>query len=226
MLPTRHLGKPSPETWFGIVDGIYAIVLTIVVLSYPQLILDAINKARVHEISNGMLGRLLISHTMSFFAVFFIGFEIWSIHRALLALTIPARRKTVFSAIVLSIVAFAPVWIDVNNHLRQEYLITHAQLLESDVLVFRTVFFVLLLVVYGSLAWLAGLERKQYPGQAHDLAEVLAVCLHRCWLLVAVYGFSLLVPHRGALYIFMFAMLSYFGRDVWLFCRSRLARLF
>jgi uncharacterized membrane protein len=70
MLPTRHLGKPSPETWFGIVDGIYAIVLTIVVLSYPQLILDAINKARLHEISSGMLGRLLISHTMSFFAVF------------------------------------------------------------------------------------------------------------------------------------------------------------
>jgi len=39
-----------------------------------------------------------------------------------------------------------------------------------------------------------------------------------------VYLFSLAVPHRGALYIFMFAMFSYFGRDFWLFCRARLAR--
>ena len=224
MLPTRHLGKPSPETWFGIVDGIYAIVLTIVVLSYPQLILDAINKARAHEIAYDMLGRLLLSHTMSFFGVFFTGFEIWSIHRALLSLTIPARRKTVFSAIVLSIVAFAPVWIDVNNHLRQEYLITHAQSLETDITLFRLVFFFLLLFVFASLAWLASLEIRQYPDQRQDLAQVLAVCLHRCWLLAAVFVFSLLVPHRGAFYIFLFAMLSYFGRDVLLFLRARLAR--
>ena len=224
MLPTRHLGNPAPETWFGIVDGIYAIVLTIVVLSYPQLILDAINKARDHQIAYDMLGRLLLSHTMSFFGVFFTGFEIWSIHRALLSLTIPARRKTVFSAIVLSIVAFAPVWIDVNNHLRQEYLITHAQVLETDVSIFRLVFFVLLLFVFAALAWLSWLEMGQYPDQRQDLAQVLAVCLHRCWLLVAVYAFSLLVPHRGGLYIFMFAMLSYFGRDIWLFFRSRWAR--
>jgi len=224
MLPTRHLGNPAPETWYGIVDGIYAIVLTIVVLSYPQLILDAINKARIHEIAYDMLGRLLLSHTMSFFGVFFTGFEIWSIHRALLSLTIPARRKTVFSAMVLSIVAFAPVWIDVNNHLRQEYLITHAQALETDVGVFRLIFFSLLFFVFAALAWLASLEMAQYPDQRQDLSQVLAVCLHRCWLLVAVYLFSLLVPHRGALYIFMFAMLSYFGRDVWLFLRSRLVR--
>lgn len=226
MLPTRHIGKPSPETWFGIVDGIYAIVLTIVVLSYPQLILDAINKARDHEIPYNMLGRLLLSHTMSFFGVFFTGFEIWSIHRALLSLTIPARRKTVFSAIVLSIVAFAPVWIDVNNHLRQEYLISHAQSLETDIVIFRLVFFILILFVFAALAWLASLEMRQYPDQRQDLAQIMAVCLHRCWLLSAVFVFSLLVPHRGAFYIFLFAMLSYFGRDVWLFCRARLARLF
>jgi len=224
MLPTRHLGNPAPETWYGIVDGIYAIVLTIVVLSYPQLILDAINKARAHEIAYDMLGRLLLSHTMSFFGVFFTGFEIWSIHRALLSLTIPARRKTVFSAIVLSIVAFAPVWIDVNNHLRQDYLITHAQALETDVGVFRLIFFSLLFFVFAALAWLASLEMGQYPDQRQDLSQVLAVCLHRCWLLVAVYLFSLLVPHRGALYIFMFAMFSYFGRDVWLLLKSRLVR--
>jgi len=224
MLPTRHIGKPSPETWFGIVDGIYAIVLTIVVLSYPQLILDAINKARDHEIPYNMLGRLLVSHTMSFFGVFFSGFEIWSIHRALLSLTIPARRKTVFSAIVLSIVAFAPVWIDVNNHLRQEYLINQAQSLEADIAVFRLVFFVLLLIVFAALAWLSGLEMGLLPDQRQDLGLIREICLHRCWLLGGVYVFSLLVPHRGALYIFMFAMLSYFGRDVWLFLRTRSLR--
>jgi len=224
MLPTRHLGKPAPETWFGIVDGIYAIVLTIVVLSYPELILDAINKARAHEIAYDMLGRLLLSHTMSFFGVFFTGFEIWSIHRALLSLTIPARRKTVFSAIVLSIVAFAPVWIDVNNHLRQEYLITHAQSLETDIILFRLVFFFLILFVFAALAWLASLESRQYPDQRQGLTQVMAVCQHRCWLLAAVFVFSLVVPHRGAFYIFLFAMLSYFGRDFWLFCRARLAR--
>jgi hypothetical protein len=224
MLPTRHLGKPAPETWFGIVDGIYAIVLTIVVLSYPQLILDAINKARVHEIPYNMLGRLLLSHTMSFFGVFFSGFEIWSIHRALLSLTIPARRKTVFSAIVLSIVAFAPVWIDVNNHLRQEYLINQAQSLEADIAVFRLVFFVLLLIVFAALAWLSWLEMGLFPDQRQDLGLIREICLHRCWLLGGVYVFSLLVPHRGALYIFMFSMLSYFGRDVWLFLRTRSLR--
>jgi len=68
------------------------------------------------------------------------------------------------------------------------------------------------------------LEMVQYPDQRQDLAQVRAVCLHRCWLLAAVYVFSLLVPHRGALYIFMVAMFSYFGRDIWLFLRSRFVR--
>ena len=52
----------------------------------------------------------------------------------------------------------------------------------------------------------------------------MAVCRDRCWLVVAVYLFSLAVPHRGALYIFMFAMFSYFDRDIWLFLRSRFVR--
>jgi len=95
MLPTRHLGKPAPETWLGIVGGTWAILLTFVVLYYPQLILDAINKVRVNEIAYNMLARLLLSRAVSFFGVFFAGFEIWSIHRALLFLTISARRKTV-----------------------------------------------------------------------------------------------------------------------------------
>ena len=224
MLPTRHLGKPAPETWFGIVDGIYAIALTIVVLSYPQLVLDAIDKAQAHEIAYAMLGGLLLSHAVSFFGVFFTGFEIWSIHRALLSLTIPARRKTVLSAIVLAIVAFTPVWVDVINHLRQEYLITRVHLLEFDVIIFRSIYFASLLIVFATLASLSLLEMRQVADQRKDLSQIMAVCRDRCWLVVAVYLFSLVVPHRGALYIFMFAMLSYFGRDVWLFLRARLGR--
>jgi uncharacterized membrane protein len=224
MLPTRHLGKPAPETWFGIVDGIYAIALTIVVLSYPQLILDAIDKAQAHEIAYGMLGLLLFSHALSFFGVFFTGFEIWSIHRALLSLTVPARGKTVLSAIVLSIVAFAPVWVDINNHPRQEYLIAQEQLLETDAIIFRSIYFVSLLIVFAVLASLSLLEMRQVADRRKDLIQIMAVCRDRCWLVVAVYLFSLAVPHRGALYIFMFAMFSYFGRDFWLFCRARLAR--
>jgi uncharacterized membrane protein len=224
MLPTRHLGKPAPETWFGIVDGIYAIALTIVMLSYPQLILDAIDKAQAGEIAYGMLVRLLFSHALSFFGVFFTGFEIWSIHRALLSLTIPARRKTVLSAIVLSIVAFAPIWVDVNNHLRQEFLITQDQMLATDAIIFRSIYFALLLMVFAALASLSLFEMRQVADQRKDLSQILAVCKDRCWLGVGVYLFSLVVPHRGALYIFMFAMLSYFGRDLWLFLKSRLVR--
>ena len=224
MLPTRHLGKPAPETWFGIVDGIYAIALTIVVLSYPQLVLDAIDKAQAHEIAYAMLGGLLLSHAVSFFGVFFTGFEIWSIHRALLSLTTPARRKTVLSAIVLAIVAFTPVWVDVINHLRQEYLITRVHLLESDTIIFRSIYFVSLLIVFAVLGSLSFLERRQVADQRKDLDQIMAVCQDRCWLVVVVYLFSLAVPHRGALYIFMFAILSYFGRDFLLFCRARWAR--
>ena len=224
MLPTQHLGKPAPETWFGIVDGIYAIALTIVMLSYPQLILDAIDKAQAGEIAYGMLVRLLFSHALSFFGVFFTGFEIWSIHRALLSLTIPARRKTVLSAIVLSIVAFAPIWVDVNNHLRQEFLITQDQMLATDAIIFRSIYFALLLMVFAALASLSLFEMRQVADQRKDLSQILAVCKDRCWLGVGVYLFSLVVPHRGALYIFMFAMLSYFGRDLWLFLKSRLVR--
>lgn len=198
--------------------------MPIVVLSYPQLVLDAIDKAQAHEIAYAMLSRLLLSHAVSFFGVFFTGFEIWSIHRALLSLTIPARRKTVLSAIVLAIVAFTPVWVDVINHLRQEYLITRVHLLEFDAIIFRSIYFASLLIVFATLASLSLLEMRQVADQRKDLSQIMAVCRDRCWLVVAVYLFSLVVPHRGALYIFMFAMLSYFGRDVWLFLRARLGR--
>jgi len=74
------------------------------------------------------------------------------------------------------------------------------------------------------LASLSLLEMRQVADRRKDLIQIMAVCRDRCWLVVGVYLFSLAVPHRGALYIFMFAMFSYFGRDFWLFCRARLAR--
>ncbi|MEY4356558.1 MAG: hypothetical protein RLZZ89_1626, partial [Cyanobacteriota bacterium] len=37
MIPSKILGKVSGESWVGLVDGIYAVVLTLLLLEFPAI---------------------------------------------------------------------------------------------------------------------------------------------------------------------------------------------
>jgi len=42
MIPGRIIGQSSGENWIGLIDGTYAIILTLLVIELPVIILDLI----------------------------------------------------------------------------------------------------------------------------------------------------------------------------------------
>ena len=84
MIPGRIIGRSSGENWIGLIDGTYAIILTLLVIELPLIVLDLIKECHQHshfyaEVAIGV-GYLLLGY----FAVFTILYDIWSYHKTLL----------------------------------------------------------------------------------------------------------------------------------------------
>ncbi len=82
MLPAIKLGKPKTEFWLGLIDGVYAIAMTLAALELPVL------TARIHSIYvENQFGFLKIlffiaSEVLAYVISFLVLYEIWSFHKA------------------------------------------------------------------------------------------------------------------------------------------------
>tara|TARA_B100001250_G_C19727848_1_gene756949 strand:- start:131 stop:835 length:705 start_codon:yes stop_codon:yes gene_type:complete len=81
MLPKRRIGEPKTEHWIGLIDGIYAISLTLMAIEVPRLLSVLSDKFNKNPESITILTFILIYETISYIATFLILYEIWSFHK-------------------------------------------------------------------------------------------------------------------------------------------------
>ena len=84
--PIHYLGSPNSEMWMGLIDGIYAIAMTLIALELPELASQLIKaiKSQVELITiSGLLAYELIAYT----ATFLILYELWSFHKSILKIS-------------------------------------------------------------------------------------------------------------------------------------------
>ena len=137
MLPHKQIGKPKEEFWLGLIDGIYAISITLIVLELPDLFTKTISFFENTKIENKLFSiSIIIGNSLfNYVFVFLIMYECWCFHRAAIKLTgLYERGQNFFNSVLLSIMCLIPATMSLL--LKQELeIINSSGLLESNSLI-------------------------------------------------------------------------------------------
>jgi uncharacterized membrane protein len=84
--PIQHLESPNAEMWMGLIDGIYAIAMTLIAIELPELASQLINTID-QQVEPTTISGLLIYELIAYTATFLILYELWSFHKSILKLS-------------------------------------------------------------------------------------------------------------------------------------------
>ena len=192
MYLSRAIGiELKGEKLLGLIDGAYAIVLTLLVIELPALIIEAIGKAG--DIST--LAFILATDLVGYLVAALIVFDIWSLLKATIDSTKPSSIQSITCIVMLWLSSLVPVFFYLTEKFAQvTFANTHgleAEINSPETLFFRTV----LLIVIGlnyflNYLYLAKNAVHIIPGEAQYVRELTRT---RCISLATITALSLLV---------------------------------
>lgn len=206
----------SAEAWPPLIDGTYAIILTLLVIELPILVLDLLRDYNHEEIGVlallASIGRLLFGYL----GVFLVVYDIWSKKRQLLDVLASTGMVSKFESAMLLLSLFLasllPPFYYVLNQLRQDYGVTLQKLqgaaiasvekIEVDVL--SSLFLIVGISIYALIAFAAH-RRSTKMVKVIDVAPFVSLrfdALTRIALalLLPVFYLFIPVPWPGVVY--------------------------
>tara|TARA_A100000164_G_C21787555_1_gene714167 strand:- start:57 stop:740 length:684 start_codon:yes stop_codon:yes gene_type:complete len=111
MLPHKQIGNPKEEFWLGLIDGIYAISITLIVLELPDLFASTLSFFDKINVEDKIFALSIIigNSLFNYIFVFLIMYECWCFHRASIKLTgLHERGQNFFNSLLLSIMCLIP----------------------------------------------------------------------------------------------------------------------
>lgn len=113
------------EAWPPLIDGTYAIILTLLVIELPVLILDLLRDYNHDEMGVWSLLGSIVRMLFGYLGVFLVVYDIWSKKRKLLDVLASAGKVSKFESAMLLLSLFMasllPPFYYVLNQLRQDY---------------------------------------------------------------------------------------------------------
>jgi uncharacterized membrane protein len=168
MIPSKIIGKTSGANWIGLIDSIYGIILTLLVIELPVIMLKLMYKS-IGNSHSAVSFAVLIAigvRIIGYFAIFTIIYDIWSYHKTLLH---DAKRLRVFAVCtgwILFMSSLAPAFFYLADHFAIEEVLNegrHLILLNYS----RICLFAFIAIIYLLLAALAKSEKRQ-SGQTSE----------------------------------------------------------
>jgi uncharacterized membrane protein len=188
MIPGRIIGRPSGENWIGLIDGTYAIILTLLVIELPLIVLDLIKECQQHSHSYAEVAIGVGSLLLGYFAVFTILYDIWSYHKTLLRDAIQLRLFAICSSWLMFIASLVPPFYYLVNHYSVKLLLHYSKyplLADRGLTAARTCVYILIALLYWILAFLARREqfqRQQTPQKRQELFLITGTAMSKCIL--------------------------------------------
>ena len=101
--PIQHLESPNAEMWMGLIDGIYAIAMTLIAIELPELASQLIGTIN-QKVETTTISGLLIYELVAYTATFLILYELWSFHKSILKLSgIRHARQNLINGLILAL---------------------------------------------------------------------------------------------------------------------------
>jgi uncharacterized membrane protein len=120
MLPRALVGDIKPENWFGLIDAVYAIILTLLLLELPGFMLDTLKEAELRSADHYFLLNSLLYSFFGYLAIFLIVYDIWAHHRVLLAHSSASRFNLAVGTLMLFLTSLLPPALAVISKLKGE----------------------------------------------------------------------------------------------------------
>jgi hypothetical protein len=217
MIPSKIIGKTSGENWIGLIDATYAIILTLLVIELPAIILESIKEVTVEAHSALTLAATIGVMVIGYFAIFTVIYDVWSYHKALLADAIKLRLFALSTGWLLFTSSLIPPFYYLVNHYAADLLL-HPEGSRKYLIYSRTCVFVLILILYLVLAFLAKLEKRQRGQNAERRKELeilfetaLSKGVITAVVMLTVDGIFYMPPPIGVLIL---ALLTYFPVNI------------
>jgi len=217
MIPSKIIGKTSGENWIGLIDATYAIILTLLVIELPAIILESIKEVTVEAHSALTLAATIGVMVIGYFAIFTVIYDVWSYHKALLADAIKLRLFALSTGWLLFPSSLIPPFYYLVNHYAADLLL-HPEGSRKYLIYSRTCVFVLILILYLVLAFLAKLEKRQRGQNAERRKELeilfetaLSKGVITAVVMLTVDGIFYMPPPIGVLIL---ALLTYFPVNI------------
>ncbi len=227
MIPSKILGKASGESWVGLVDGIYAVVLTLLLLEFPAIVKELIDTSLSSDSSTDPIVDVGIV-VISYLSVFLIVFDIWASHKTLLVDVKSAKLFAKTTGLLLFLISLVPPMYYVVEHseIRSTLASTKHTLIIS---LAEAGVFILIALIYSALAAIGSFEKKQDNQnikRIFDLSYLTSTSASKALIAVFFAGVCILTGEEFFLIappipIAIFATLTYFKVN---FFRSKIMK--
>jgi hypothetical protein len=201
----------SGEPGLGLVDGAYAIILTLLVIELPSLIIEVIDSAE--ETNLDFLTTFIVKDILEYGLVAAIIFGIWSCHKYFLIKFKKSTYASLLSFVIIFVGTLIPPIYYVHNHfyfllktidIKSESVqagvsgfgeqISYYALIENVFLLFLValVLIVYLLFLYLSRTAIAQAKKELEVSIVRDLAYISSVAIFRSAIVFLVFSINLI----------------------------------
>ena len=101
--PVHHLDGDSGESWMGLIDGIYAIAMTLIAIELPELIISLVSLREKNigaDLITILIGYEFIAYTITFLMLY----ELWTVHKSILKLGgLKQKLQNLLNSVILSL---------------------------------------------------------------------------------------------------------------------------
>ena len=120
---SKIIGSNSGEPWLGLLDGTYAIILTLLVIELPALIIELISLIE-EGISVAAITSVIATHIMSYLFATILIYDLWAIHKGFKSMCVASRFSSIFTMVILWLGSLLPPSIYLVQHYSQKHKIS------------------------------------------------------------------------------------------------------
>jgi uncharacterized membrane protein len=159
MLPRGLIGDIKPENWLGMIDALYAIILTLLLIELPTQILDLIKEYALHPNLHSIILSSLGLSLFGYASLFILVYDIWAHHRLIISNSVLGRVNLSLGIIILFLCSLLPPLYHVVSQLKRDLLTKENSLIGAYYsFIFwdaRFALFLTIACIYGCIALIA-----------------------------------------------------------------------
>ena len=215
---SKIIGLKSGEPWIGLLDGTYAIIITLLVIELPALIIELISLIEegisIATVTSA-ISTLIIGYLFSTILIY----DLWALHKGFKSMCVASRFSSIFTMVILWLGSLLPPSIYLVQHYSQKYSISEIldkeELLKLDFEIVLLRFFEMgLFVIIYLLMWTLFKNEIKFSSRGEnkfrkELSDTSKIISYRFLVSLTLLIISIFIP-TGFLAELPLALLSLF----------------
>ncbi len=234
---SKLINVKNGEPWMGLIDGVYAIVITLLVIELPVLIIELVNLAAEDISIVNVLGAIATNVLGYLFATILV-YDLWSLHKGFEYICKPTRFISIISTFIFWLSSLIPPSVYLVDHFFQQLSLNNQlennqiSAISIEILILRLSEMLLIALIYFLLLTVLKYSSKKSINNnefSKEIYETSKIVNFRLLVSIALVFVSCIIPARfivpelplAILAIFTFIPFEFYGKS---FVNTRFTR--